>query len=86
MKIKDTVNIHYPSAKTGDEITESYLSLLETEYKSDLKKMLFATSVCSDDVNVSTDFRKVLSRPFTYILAQQKKQNWVVNSELVSLG
>ncbi|CAM3626131.1 hypothetical protein ZORO111903_13905 [Zobellia roscoffensis] len=65
MKIKETVNKHYPSAKTGAEITDSYLSLLETEYQSDLKKMLFATSVCSDDVNVSTDFRKVLSRPFT---------------------
>lgn len=65
MKIKDTVNKHYPKAKTGEEITNSYLSLLEKEYKSDLKKMLFATSVCSDDVNVSTDFRKVLSRPFT---------------------
>jgi len=65
MEIKETVNKYYPTAKTGAEITDSYLSLLETEYKSDLKKMLFATSVCSDDVNVSTDFRKVLSRPFT---------------------
>lgn len=65
MEIKETVNKHYPTAKTGAEITDSYLSLLETEYNSDLKKMLFATSVCSDDVNVSTDFRKVLSRPFT---------------------
>lgn len=65
MKIKETVTRHYPNAKTGAEITESYLSLLEKEYKSDLKKMLFATSVCSDDVNVSTDFRRVLSRPFT---------------------
>ncbi|NJX16439.1 hypothetical protein [Tamlana crocina] len=65
MKIKATVKKHYPNAKTGAEITESYLSLLEKEYKSDLKKMLFATSVCSDDVNVSTDFRRVLSRPFT---------------------
>lgn len=65
MKIKDTVTKHYANAKTGAEITESYLSLLEREYKSDLKKMLFATSVCSDDVNVSTDFRRVLSRPFT---------------------
>ena len=65
MEIKQTVNKHYPNAKTGAEVTESYLSLLEKEYKSDLKKMLFATSVCSDDVNVSTDFRRVLSRPFT---------------------
>ncbi|MGF1637410.1 MAG: hypothetical protein ACFCUU_10075 [Cyclobacteriaceae bacterium] len=56
---------HYQNAKTGQEITEKYLDLLEKEYNSDLSKMLFATSVCSDDVNVSTDFRKVLSRPFT---------------------
>lgn len=43
MEIKATVNKHYTAAKTGNEITESYLSLLETEYKSDLKKMLFTT-------------------------------------------
>lgn len=65
MTIKDKVIPHYPGAKTGSEVTESYLTLLEKEYKTDLKKMLFATSVCSDDVNVSTDFRKVLHRPFT---------------------
>ncbi|PAC29289.1 hypothetical protein [Flectobacillus sp. BAB-3569] len=65
MAITKKVSVHYPNAKSGDDITESYLTLLEKEYNSDLKKMLFATSVCSDDVNVSTDFRRVLSRPFT---------------------
>lgn len=65
MKIKDKVTQYYPNAQTGTEVTETYLALLEKEYKTDLKKMLFATSVCSDDVNVSTDFRRVLSRPFT---------------------
>ncbi len=65
MNIEEKVFRHYPSAKTGADITENYLNLLEKEDKTDLKKMLFATSVCSDDVNVSTDFRRVLSRPFT---------------------
>jgi hypothetical protein len=65
MAITKKVSVHYPNAKSGDDITESYLTLLEKEYNSDLRKMLFATSVCSDDVNVSTDFRRVLSRPFT---------------------
>lgn len=65
MKIKDQVIQHYPNAKTGGEVTEGYLAVLEREYRTDLRKMLFATSVCSDDVNVSTDFRRVFSRPFT---------------------
>jgi hypothetical protein len=55
----------YPNAETGENVTNKYLNFLEKEYQSDLAKMLFATSLCSDDVNVSTDFRKVLARPFT---------------------
>lgn len=55
----------YPNAETGESVTHKYLNFLEKEYQVDLKKMLFATSLCSDDVNVSTDFRKVLARPFT---------------------
>lgn len=65
MKIKEKIIQHYPGAETGADVTETYLSLLEKEYHTDLRKMLFATSVCSDDVNVSTDFRRVLKRPFT---------------------
>jgi hypothetical protein len=63
--IKEVVKKHYPNARTGEEVTEYYLGYLEDEYKADLKKMLFATSLCSDDINVSTDFRKVLDRPFS---------------------
>jgi DNA-dependent RNA polymerase auxiliary subunit epsilon len=63
--ILQTLLDHYPNAKLGSEITETYLKHLQEEYKSDISKMLFATSLCSDDINVSTDFRKVLSRPFT---------------------
>lgn len=59
------ISNEYPNAETGESVTNKYLDFLEKEYQSDLKKMLFATSLCSDDVNVSTDFRKVLARPFT---------------------
>ncbi|MCC5931643.1 MAG: hypothetical protein JJU28_20520 [Cyclobacteriaceae bacterium] len=55
----------YPGARTGEEVTATYLSYLEDKYAADLNKMLFATSICSDDINVSTDFRRVLNRPFT---------------------
>jgi hypothetical protein len=65
MDIKKVIQQHYPNAQSGDEVTEKYLGYLEDEYKSDLSKMLFATSLCSDDINVSTDFRKVLDRPFS---------------------
>ncbi len=51
--------------KLAKQSLKHYLNLIEKEYRSDLKKMLFATSVCSDDVNVSTDFRRVLRRPFS---------------------
>lgn len=64
-KIKELVAKHYPNAKTGEEVTRTYLGFLKDEYKSDLTKMLFATSLCADDINVSTDFRRVLTRPFT---------------------
>ena len=63
--IKRKIKEHYPNAETGSYITEKYLSYLSDQYKEDLKKMLFATSVCADDINVSTDFRRVLTRPFT---------------------
>jgi hypothetical protein len=63
--IDELVKKEYPNAKTGSEVTESYLGFLEKEYNADLSKMLFATCLCADDINVSTDFRRVLSRPFT---------------------
>jgi hypothetical protein len=65
MTIKDHVLKEYPNAMMGSDVTEKYLGFLADEFKSDLNRMLFATSVCSDDVNVSTDFRRVLKRPFS---------------------
>lgn len=63
--IEQKIKAHFPNAETGSYITEKYLSYLSEHYNEDLKKMLFATSVCADDINVSTDFRRVLTRPFT---------------------
>lgn len=65
INIEEIVKKEYPNAKSGDKVTEKYLAYLEKKYGSDLDKMLFATSLCSDDINVSTDFTKVLKRPFT---------------------
>lgn len=65
LAIESMVKKAYPNAATGAWVTQKYLGFLADEYKADLKKMLFATSLCSDDINVSTDFRKVLARPFT---------------------
>lgn len=63
--IEQKIKEHYPNAATGSYVTEKYLAYLSDHYNEDLKKMLFATSVCADDINVSTDFRRVLTRPFT---------------------
>lgn len=63
--IENLVKAAYSHAATGEFVTQKYLGFLSDEYKSDLRKMLFATSLCSDDINVSTDFRKVLTRPFS---------------------
>ncbi len=63
--IEQKIKEHYPTAETGSYVTEKYLAYLSEQYQEDLKKMLFATSVCADDINVSTDFRRVLTRPFT---------------------
>ena len=65
MSIQEHILREYPNAEIGQDVTDKYLGFLSDEFKSDLNKMLFATSVCSDDVNVSTDFRKVLKRPFS---------------------
>jgi hypothetical protein len=65
MMIEPLIIQHFPNAKTGAEITETYLNFISGEYGSEIEKILFATSLCCDDINVSTDFRRVLTRPFT---------------------
>lgn len=63
--IEKHIHNFFPNTKTGEEVTEEYLAKIEKDYKTDLKKLLFATSLCCDDVNVSTDFRRFLNRPFS---------------------
>lgn len=63
--IEKMIQKEYPNAKSGDLVTEKYLSYLEQKYGVNLEKTLFATSLCSDDINLSADFEKVLKRPFT---------------------
>lgn len=63
--IEKLIRRYYPNAKTGEEVTNKYISIIEKEYNEDFKRVLFATSLCCDDVNVSTDFRRFLNRPFS---------------------
>lgn len=63
--IEASIKTYFPNARTGQEITDTYLEFIQKHYQSNLDKVLFATSVCCDDINVSTDFRRVLKRPFT---------------------
>lgn len=41
MQMQEIVRQHYPNAKTGAEVTETFLDLLQSEYKSNLKKNAF---------------------------------------------
>ena len=63
--IDKIIKKEYPNARSGDQVTEKYLGYLEDKYSVQLENTLFATSLCSDDINLSTDFEKVLKRPFT---------------------
>lgn len=63
--IEPLIKAHFPNAKTGADITETYLDFISGAYAANKDKILFATSLCCDDINVSTDFRRVLTRPFT---------------------
>ena len=65
LDIDSLVQVEYPNALTGEYVTQKYLNFLTDEYNSNFEKMLFATSLCSDDINVSTDFRQVLAHPFS---------------------
>jgi hypothetical protein len=56
---------HYPNAKPSAAIISELLDKIKNEHKIDVKKMLYATSVCSDDINISTDFSEFFPRPFT---------------------
>lgn len=62
--MRKQVTSFYPKAEPASVITGDYLKLVQEGYGFDLKRTLFATSICSDDVNISAEFRSIHERPF----------------------
>ncbi|SEC19020.1 hypothetical protein SAMN04489761_2334 [Tenacibaculum sp. MAR_2009_124] len=64
-KFDQTVKKHFPNAKDAKGTSIHYLGKMHIEHNIDISKVLMATSVCSDDINVpSTTFFNVLFGPF----------------------
>ena len=64
-KFDEKVKSHFPNAMDAKDTSNHYLGKMQLEYKIDISKVLMATSVCSDDINVpSTTFFNVLFGPF----------------------
>lgn len=59
------VRNHYPKALDTRDTTIKYLGLLQNGHSVDVSKILMATSLCSDDMNIpSTNFFRVVLGPF----------------------
>ncbi|MEL6674956.1 MAG: hypothetical protein AAFR61_22300 [Bacteroidota bacterium] len=64
-KFDEVVKSHFPNAKDAKDTSIHYLGKMQIEHKLDISKVLMATSVCSDDINIpSTTFFNVLFGPF----------------------
>ena len=64
-KFDDIVKNEFPNAKDAKDTSIHYLGKMQIDHKLDVSKVLMATSVCSDDINVpSTTFFNVLFGPF----------------------
>ncbi|PRX57461.1 hypothetical protein [Flagellimonas meridianipacifica] len=64
-KFAEVVKSHFPSAIDAKDTSIQYLGKMQMEHDIDISKVLMATSVCSDDINVpSTTFFNVLFGPF----------------------
>ena len=64
-KFDQIVRSHFPNAMDAKDTSIHYLGQMQIEHKIDISKVLMATSVCSDDINVpSTTFFNVLFGPF----------------------
>jgi len=64
-KFDKVVREHYPNAIDAKDTSIQYLGKMQNDHGIDISKVLMATSVCSDDINVpSTSFFNVLFRPF----------------------
>ncbi|MEO1655799.1 MAG: hypothetical protein AAFU64_19815, partial [Bacteroidota bacterium] len=64
-KFDEVVKSFFPDALDAKDTSILYLGKIQSEFGLDISKMLMATSVCSDDINVpSTTFFNVLFGPF----------------------
>lgn len=64
-KFDEVVKSHFPDAMDAKDTSIHYLGKMQIEQEIDISKVLMATSVCSDDINVpSTTFFNVLFGPF----------------------
>jgi len=64
-KFDEIVKMHFPNAKDAKDTSIHYLGKMQIEHNIDISKVLMATSVCSDDINIpSTTFFNVLFGPF----------------------
>lgn len=64
-KFDTVVKDFFPNAMGAKDTSIHYLGRLQNEYNLDVSKVLMATSVCSDDINIpSTTFFNVLFGPF----------------------
>lgn len=64
-KFDHVVKEYFPNAMDAKDTSIHYLGKMQIEHKLDISKVLMATSVCSDDINVpSTTFFNVLFGPF----------------------
>lgn len=64
-KFEKIVLQEYPNARDAKDTSIHFLGKMQIDHKIDVSKVLMATSVCSDDINVpSTTFFNVLFGPF----------------------
>ena len=64
-KFDKKVKEFFPDAKDAKDTSIHFLGRMQIEHDLDISKVLMATSVCSDDINVpSTTFFNVLFGPF----------------------
>lgn len=64
-KFDECVKEAFPNAKDAKDTSIHYLGKMQLEHNLDISKVLMATSVCSDDINIpSTTFFNVLFGPF----------------------
>jgi len=64
-KFGAAVRRHFPDALDTRDTSIKYLGLLQNGHSIDVSKILLATSLCSDDMNIpSTNFFRVVLGPF----------------------